>query len=80
MGSLRFFIDLILPAALWSWGSAQPLTELGIGDIAWEVKAAGDAKLLTFMCRLSGNCGILNLLEPSGLVQECTGIALPLPF
>ena len=33
--------------------------------------------LTTFMCRLSGNSGSLNLLEPSGPVQACNGIALP---
>ena len=27
MGSLRFFIDLILPTALWPSGSTQPRTE-----------------------------------------------------
>ena len=29
------------------------------------------------MCRLSWNLGSLNLLEPSGSVQGCNGIALP---
>ena len=35
--------------------------------------------LTTFLCRLSSNSGSLNLLEPSGPVQACNGIALPLP-
>ena len=30
-----------------------------------------------FVCRLSRNSGSLNLLEPPGPVQACTGIALP---
>jgi hypothetical protein len=34
--------------------------------------------IATFICRLSKNCASLNLLETSGLVQACTGIALPL--
>jgi hypothetical protein len=33
--------------------------------------------LTNFMCRLSRNSGGLNLLEPSGPVQACNGIALP---
>jgi hypothetical protein len=37
-------------------------------------------KLATFIYRLSKNFGSLKLLEPSGPVQACTGIALPLPF
>jgi hypothetical protein len=35
------------------------------------------ANLTTFMCWLSRNSGSPNLLEPSGNVQACTGIALP---
>jgi hypothetical protein len=41
MVSLEFFIDIILPAVLWPWGLAQPLTEMSTRNISWEVKAAG---------------------------------------
>ena len=34
--------------------------------------------LTTFICRMSKNSGSLNLLQPSGPVQACRGIALPL--
>jgi hypothetical protein len=33
--------------------------------------------LTIFMCRLSRNSGSLNLLEPQGPVQACSGKALP---
>jgi len=33
--SLEFFIDIILPAALWTWGSTQPLTEMSTRNISW---------------------------------------------
>jgi hypothetical protein len=36
--------------------------------------------LATFTSRLSKNSGKLNLLEPSGPVEGCLGIAAPLPF
>jgi hypothetical protein len=36
--------------------------------------------LATFMRRSVMKSGSLNLLEPSGPVQPCTGVALPLPF
>ena len=78
MVSLEFFIDIILPAALWPLGSTQPLTERepGIfpGGKGGPVRRTDN--LTTFMCRFSG---ILKLLEPSGPVQACNGIALPLP-
>ena len=35
IGSLEFFIDIILPAALWPLGSTQPLTEMGTRYIFW---------------------------------------------
>jgi hypothetical protein len=33
MRSLDFPIDLNLPAALWSWGSTQPLTEMSTRNL-----------------------------------------------
>ena len=35
--------------------------------------------IATSVCRFSWNVGSLNLLVPSGPVQACNGIALPLP-
>jgi hypothetical protein len=32
------------------------------------------------MCRISRNSGLLSLVEYSGSLQACTGIALPLTF
>jgi hypothetical protein len=41
MGSLRFFTDTILSAALRPWGRLSLLREISTGTISWEVKAAG---------------------------------------
>jgi len=40
MVSLEFFVDITLPAALWSPGLTQPLTELSTKNISLGVKAA----------------------------------------
>jgi hypothetical protein len=36
--------------------------------------------LANFVCCLFRNSGSLNLLEPNGPAQACTGKALPLPY
>jgi hypothetical protein len=43
MVSLKFFIDIILPATLWplGGGSIYPLTEMSTRNISLGVKAAG---------------------------------------
>jgi len=82
MVSLEFFIDIILPAALWpcGWHSLQQKWVPGIFPGGKGGRSVGLTNLTTFMCRLSWNLGASSLLEPSGPVQACNGIALPLPY
>jgi hypothetical protein len=54
MVSLEFFIDIILPAAIWPRVVSASNKYQGI---SWEAKAA-------FIYRLSRNFGILKILEP----------------
>jgi hypothetical protein len=60
-------------------GLTQPLREMNTRNIFWGVKVAGAYGWQPYHLRVlivmkSGN---LNLLEPSGPVQTCNGIALP---
>ena len=49
-----------------AFSSTQPLTEMTTTNISWGLKA------------IVLKSGSLNLLEPSGPLQACIGIALPL--
>ena len=77
--SLGFLIDTVFPAALWL---TQPLTEMSTRNISCGVKAAGAYGWQIY--HLHGPVvlisGSLNLLQSSGPVQACNGIALPLPL
>jgi len=54
-------------------GSSQPLTEMRTRNISLGVKTAS----VTAENLVTLKSGILKLLQPSGLVQACNGIALP---
>jgi len=60
----------------------QPLTEMSTRNISWGGKG-GRCVGLTTLSPSSADClepGSPSFLEPSGLVQACNGIALPLPL
>jgi len=61
-------------------GLTQPLTEMSTRNIFWGVKAAGAYSCQPYHLQVPTvlKSGSLNLLEPSGPVQACNGIALPL--
>jgi hypothetical protein len=61
--------------------STQTLTEMSTRNIYW-VKAAGAYGSQTYHCRVPTvlKSGSLRLLKPTGSVQTCNGIALPLPL
>jgi hypothetical protein len=81
MVSLELFSDIILPVALWLWGSTQPLTEMITSCISWG--KGGRCVRLTNLppsCAVVMKSGNVNFLEPSGPHQACNGTALPLPL
>jgi len=60
-------------------GLTQPLTEMSIRNISWVVKAPGALGWHYYLhVPIVLKSGSLNLLEPSGPVQACNGVALPL--
>ena len=68
-------IDVILPAALWVWGSNQPLTEMNTRDIT----LGGGVKIdqctgLTILQTSFADC--LEIWEPetSGTARACLGL------
>jgi hypothetical protein len=62
--------------------STQPLTEMSTRNVFLGVNAAGAYgwQPYHFHVPIVLKCGSLNLLEPSGPLQACNGIALPLRF
>jgi len=63
-------------------GLTQPLTEMSIRNILWGDKGGQCIGLttLSISCAYCLESGTLKLLEPSGPVQACNGIALSLPY
>jgi hypothetical protein len=62
-------------------GLTQSLTEMSTRNIFWGAKTAGAWSWQPYYLHVSIvlKSGSLNLLESSGPVQPCNGIALPLP-
>ena len=60
-------------------GSNQPLSEMNTRNISWGIKAAGAWGWQPYHLHVPIvlKSGSLNLLEPSGPVHVCTGIAVP---
>ena len=76
--SLEFFINTVLPAALWSWGW---LTEMSTRNISlgWRRPVSRADNRTTFMCQLSWNLAASTFWNSLGLSRPVMGLlCLPL--
>jgi hypothetical protein len=65
MGQLKFFSDVILPAALWHRGRLSLLTDMSTRNVS---PVHRDNNHTTIMWGLSRNSGSLHLLKPSRII------------
>jgi len=72
MVSLKFFIDIILPAALRPWGTLSLLTEKSTSNISWG--KGGRCVRLTTLPLSSVYCFEIWEPQPPGTLRACPGI------
>ena len=79
MLSLEFFINVILPVALWPCGRLASTGSENQGKITCQIKVAGVYGCQTYHLHVPIvlKSGSLYLLDPSGSFEVCTGVALP---